>query len=496
MLGLEDLQKYIKDLKLLYIENTIEFRRKVTNEVDGFFKSIYVAKDIEDALRLFKKHHSKIVIIDVDLPSFNWLEIAQEMISIQPQTKIIIISKDDEQKYLYDAIDIGITKFLKKPIEIPDFMKAVESTVDKVKRDYDERLFHSCLQNNHNYNKSLVLLLQDNKPLLANGRFLSFFDVDSIEMFNNKHKNFGSLFLEHDGFLYDKGNVNWLDEISINKEKIYNVILKNKKDNERHFLLKYHVSEENNSYAIVSFNDVSNLNIAKLFNVKDSQNEETNEESTIANLLQLIYKNNITVHLYNYYKGLTIINDATIETIKDKTITLKTDFVQQKAIRHEGKTLISSEVLPATISCDNIVRNSFENQSVKVSNIHFSRTSPALRKTIRLLPEDKHTVSLFIHNQSVYRGRMTIQDISVSSVKLNFNTTPLDIKIGKDVVIDMILKSDGRSIIINCKARVFKKIQDSIVFSFHLDINTQNNLLEYITNRQIDIIKEFKVLGK
>jgi len=202
------------------------------------------------------------------------------------------------------------------------------------------------------------------------------------------------------------------------------------------------------------------------------------------------------VHLYNYYKGLSIINDATIEEVKGGMVTFKTDYMQQKAIEFEGETLLSSEVLPANIICGTVVRNSFEKQSVKVKNIHFTRTSAATRKTIRLLPNNQHTVSLFINNNSKYKGLMRIVDISLDSIRIKFTSVPTDIKINQQVVLDMVLRYQNRPLIINTKAVAFKREDTTIVFLLNLDINKQNILLKYITSRQIDIIKEFKQLGK
>lgn len=497
MSELKHLKESLKGLNLLYIENTPEFRTKVSKELDGLFEMIYVAKSKEDGLIQFKKHRSKIVIIDEEQVSFNWMEIAEHIKSVRPETKIIILSKHDGEKYLYDAIDIGVTKFLRKPLESKAFVEAIEIAVAKIKQEDDAKLFHTCLHGIYNFQKSMVVMLERTKPLLANERFLDFFDIESVDEFTKEHQDLGSLFLTHEGFLSNSEEMNWLDEISANEEKLYHVNINNTKGEARHFLFKYHSDRKRPTYALLAFDDVTDLNLAELFEAeKEHENKKINTEKSLFNLLELIHKNKITVHLYNYYKGLTIINDATVEEIKDGAVVLKTDYLQQKAIKHEGKTLISSEVLPTTISCDTIVRNSFENQSVKVKNVHFSRTSAATRKTIRLLPDEKHSVSLFVDNRSKYKGYMTIEDISLDSVKLKFSVPPTELKIDEKVVIDMVLSSDHRPFIVNTTARVLKKMNMSVIFSLGLDMYKKNNLLKYITARQLEIIKEFKVLDK
>ena len=497
MYSLENLKKSIKNLNVLYIENSMKFRSEVAPKLDGLFELIYVAKSAQEGLELFKKYHSKVVIIDVDLSDFDWTHIASHILSVKPETKIILLTEHDEQKYLYDAVDLGITKFLKKPVSVELFVEAIAGSLNKIKLEHDLKLFYSCLHDVDNYQKSMIMMLENHKPLMANQRFLDFFNVESVDEFTQKYKDLGSLFLEHDNFLYNKNELNWLDEVSSNEDRLYHVNIEDQKKEVRHFLLKYHVNKKKDSYAILSFDDVSNLHFAELFDKENEQSEKFfNDDKCVFNLLELIHKNDIKVHLYNYYKGLTIVNDATIEEVKDGTITFKTDYMQQKAIEHEGKTLLSSEVLPATVICGTVVRNSFEKQSVKVKNIHFAQTSAAARKTIRLLPNNQHTVSLFINNNSKYKGLMRIVDISLDSIRIKFTSVPTDIKINQQVVLDMVLRYQNRPLIINTKAVAFKREDTTIVFLLNLDINKQNILLKYITSRQIDIIKEFKQLGK
>ena len=497
MYSLENLKKSIKNLNVLYIENSMKFRSEVAPKLDGLFELIYVAKSAQEGLELFKKYHSKVVIIDVDLSDFDWTHVASHILSVKPETKIILLTEHDEQKYLYDAIDLGITKFLKKPVPVELFIEAIAGSLNKIKLEQDLKFFYSCLHDVDNYQKSMIVMLEKRKPLMANQRFLDFFNVESVDEFTQIYGDLGSLFLEHDNFLYNKNELNWLDEISSNEDRIYHVSIEDQKKRARHFLLKYHANKKKDSYAILSFYDVSSLHFAEFFDRENEQSKKIfDDDICLFNLLELIHKNNIKVRLYNYYKGLSIINDATIEEVKGGMVTFKTDYMQQKAIELEGETLLSSEVLPANIICGTVVRNSFEKQRVKVKNIHFTRTSAATRKTIRLLPDDQHTVSLFINNNSKYKGLMRIADISLDSVKIKFMSVPTDIKINQQVVLDMVLSYKNRPLIINTKAVALKRVDRAIVFQLNLGVNEQNILLKYITNRQIDIIKEFKQLGK
>ena len=498
MFEIDNLKKSIKGLNLLYIENGSTFRESISEDMGEFFKLINIAKDTQEALKLFKTLHSKIVIINVDSSDFNWLEIAQHIKKVSIETKIIILSTYEDQKILHDAIDIGIVKFLTQPLKSEDLIQAIELAIYKLKQIEDAKLFHTSINSVPNYQESMILMLEDKKPLLANQIFLDFFDVESIDNFNELHKDLGSLFLEHEGFLYDNDDKNWFEELNLHQDIVYHVSIKDAKKDTKHFLLRYYPNEQKKNYALLSFNDVTDLHFAELFEHDEMEEKsKIGDTASLFSLLELIRKNSIKVHLYNYYKGLTIVHDASIIDVKDGTIVLETDFTQQKAIHHEGKTLLTSEVLPTAVSCDIVVINSYEKQSVKLKNIHFSSTSPTTRKTIRLLPDDKYRITLFLsNNRGRYKNRVVIEDISLDSIKLKFSRLPSDIKEGDTLLIDMILSAGDKPLIINTYATAFKKNDHTIIFSLSLDTNQKNNMLKYMTNRQIDIIKEFRVLQK
>ena len=498
MAEIDNLKESIKGLNLLYIESNSIFRESISEDVGEFFKSINIAKDTQESLGLFKTLHSQIVIIDVDSSDFNWLEIAKHIKKVSVETKLIILSKYDDQKSLHDAIDIGVMKFLTKPVKSEDFIESIESAIYQLKQIEDAKLFYASIHGMPNYQESMVLMLEDKKPLLANQIFLDFFDIESIDEFNEIYKDLGSLFLEHEGFLYDSDTTNWFDEVSLHEDVVYHVSIKDSKKDLKHFLLRYHLNEQKSNYAMLSFSDVTALHFAELFEHSELDGEsKPDDTASLFSLLELIKKNAIKVHLYNYFKGLTIVNDATVVDVKDGAIILKTDFTQQKAIHYEGKTLLSSEVLPTAVACDIVVINSYEKQSVKLKNIHFSPTSPTTRKTIRLLPDDQYRITLFLsNNRGRYKNRITIEDISLDSIKLKFARLPSDVKEGDTLLIDMVLSAGSKPLIINTYATAFKKIDHTIIFSLNLDKSQKNNMLKYMTNRQIDIIKEFRVLNR
>jgi DNA-binding response OmpR family regulator len=87
----------------------------------------FVAYDGFAALELFKNANAKprVVIIDHRMPLMSGLELTREILALEPCTKIIFVSADEDVKQ--EAIDAGATVFMKKPTPIKEITETVNS---------------------------------------------------------------------------------------------------------------------------------------------------------------------------------------------------------------------------------------------------------------------------------------------------------------------------------------------------------------------------------
>ena len=83
----------------------------------------------------------------------------------------------------------------------------------------------------------------------------------------------------------------------------------------------------------------------------------------------------------------------------------------EKEYLHEA---IAVGAFPHTLSCEAITNISFEKQSVEFEDMRFVKSSPVTRETIRVLPEEEHTVSLFM-DENKFQGDVVIEDISLNA---------------------------------------------------------------------------------
>ncbi len=499
MLDLKELKAFVNGFSVLHIEDNDALRENSLKLLSKFFDTVYTAPNGKEGLETFIKYHPQIVITDIKMPLMSGFELAQNIKKIAPETKIIIMSAFDDKEYLYQAIEVGAYRFLKKPVNLSDFTQILHDAVAIIKQEENLQLFDRAIKSIFNYQSSMVVMLQGSIPFLANQMFLTFFDVATIEEFIERYNNLGSQFLEHKGFLYNHDDKSWFEEVYANTQKLYHVKLQDKEGVMKHFLLKYQGVPQKANQSILSFDDITELNLLKLFDEQQSKNDENlQDRNALFKLLGVLQRNDAKVHLHNYYKGLSIANDAIItDIISDKIVVLKTNYLQQKAVQFEQKSLMVSDALPHDIACDTVIGISFDRQTIEFKNLHFLATSPVRRKTIRVVPEDVHTLSLFVEGKK-FQGETKIEDLSLDAVKVELNALPAGLNEETEVILDIVLTMQKQHTIINTKAIMFRKYENkhsfSIIFLFKLQQQQKNSLLSYITNRQMSIIREFKGL--
>jgi len=495
MNSIKNLQELAKNKSILYVEDNDALRNNAAKLLKKLFSHVDTAPDGKIALELFKQHHYPIIITDIKMPHMDGITLIQHIKHIYPQTKSIVMSAYDEKEMLLKSIELGVFRFLKKPVNVTELSEVLLQALKEIRYEQNTKLFYTHLKSVFNYQSSMVVMMNDSKIILANELFLEFFQCDSLDECKNSFSSLSEVFLEHDGFLYNHNNQDALETLKLNAEKIHHVKIKNQEGKMQHFLLKYHQIPEKDKHGVLSFDDVTELNLLKLFDTKQSNTDEKLANAdAMFNLLEIIQRNNAKIELHNYYKGLSITNNGVVtEVNKGESITLKTTYMQQKAVQIEQKLLLVSNALPYPIECSEIQNISFEKQTITIKALKFVSSSPVTRSTIRVVPSEKQTVSLFLGENKFY-GEITIEDISLNAIKLQLNALPPGLEKGVEVRLDIVLELNKKPLIINTLATMYRKSESPHSFSvvFIFKNLKKSELTKYITKRQMELIREIK----
>ena len=133
----------INNFSILYVEDEIYTRRALSSILGEFFKEVYVADNGQDALELYKKNKFDIVLSDISMPILDGIEMSREIKKINKEQLIILFTASQNYKYLDSASEIGVYRYVLKPIvSIEDFIKVLECAAGDIikKRDFNKLL--------------------------------------------------------------------------------------------------------------------------------------------------------------------------------------------------------------------------------------------------------------------------------------------------------------------------------------------------------------------
>jgi YesN/AraC family two-component response regulator len=177
---IEKIKALSGNMNLLYVEDNLTLCKNMSNLLSRISDNVIVANDGEEGYKKYIEFHPKIVITDINMPKMNGFEMIKKIKALEPECKIIIMSAYDEKEYLYNAINLGVFRYISKPAKVPELIDAIYDTIVSIDVEENRRLLLNQIQNIFNYQYSLVVMIHNGEFILPNHRFLEFFGVDTL----------------------------------------------------------------------------------------------------------------------------------------------------------------------------------------------------------------------------------------------------------------------------------------------------------------------------
>jgi two-component system response regulator YesN len=131
-------------IKVFLVEDEYVVRQGIKQIIDwegNGFEFAGEAGDGELAYPLIQETKPDIIITDIKMPFMDGLELSRLVKEKFPDIKIIILSGYDEFEYAKEAISIGITDYLLKPITGAKLLEAVKKVGDSIESEQKKRQF-------------------------------------------------------------------------------------------------------------------------------------------------------------------------------------------------------------------------------------------------------------------------------------------------------------------------------------------------------------------
>lgn len=99
-------------------------------ELDGTMKVIAEANDGEECLNLLnKKIHPDILLLDINMPKKNGIEVLEYIKQNKIPVKVLILTVHNEVEYLLKAVDIGIDGYLLKDSSYDELKETIDVVI-------------------------------------------------------------------------------------------------------------------------------------------------------------------------------------------------------------------------------------------------------------------------------------------------------------------------------------------------------------------------------
>ncbi len=134
------------DLKVLYAEDEEPIRNILARVLGKLVKEVVVASDGEEALELYRSQSPDVIITYIKMPKMTGFEMAEIVRSENKLIPIIATTAHNEMEHFLDAIKLGVTSFLVKPIEVIRLGEVLASANELVKLQKDNRQKTSLLE--------------------------------------------------------------------------------------------------------------------------------------------------------------------------------------------------------------------------------------------------------------------------------------------------------------------------------------------------------------
>lgn len=140
----------MNEIKVFLVEDEMVIRRGIKNSID-WEKEGYIfcgeASDGELAYPMIIKEKPDILITDIRMPFMDGLELCKLVKKELPDIKILILSGYDEFDYAKEAIRLGVTEYLLKPISSGKLLEALNGVSESIRREKEDKdLVHKYME--------------------------------------------------------------------------------------------------------------------------------------------------------------------------------------------------------------------------------------------------------------------------------------------------------------------------------------------------------------
>ena len=142
------------EISILYVEDEQVTRSAVARMLKRRVLTVYEAENGGEGLDLYKQYRPDIVISDIKMPVLDGMEMSKEIKSLDKNSRIILTTAHSDAGILINSIEVGIDKYLMKPLDMAALFSSVEKCAENI-------MLEKKIQQQSKEKDELIAKLQD-----------------------------------------------------------------------------------------------------------------------------------------------------------------------------------------------------------------------------------------------------------------------------------------------------------------------------------------------
>ncbi len=155
----------MKDLSVLYIEDDLKVQEYIAEFLGRYTPNLHLAGSAEEGLNLYKEIEPDIILLDINLPGKSGIDFARELRIHDQDTRIIISTAYTDKGFLLTAVELGLTRYLVKPITGTELIDAFSKAASEYIERRETVLVNLGEEYYYDRERKILLFYDDRVPL-------------------------------------------------------------------------------------------------------------------------------------------------------------------------------------------------------------------------------------------------------------------------------------------------------------------------------------------
>ena len=158
----------LKSTSVLYVEDDVDIREQLSRFLERRVGKLYISTNGQEGLEAWRRHKPEVVVTDIMMPVMDGLRMSGAIRLENPSVPIIVTTAFNETDFFLKSIDLGIDKYVIKPINTELLLQAIRKSAWAVKASLEMQLAATVFNASSD---AIVITDADNRIVEVNAAF-------------------------------------------------------------------------------------------------------------------------------------------------------------------------------------------------------------------------------------------------------------------------------------------------------------------------------------